>query len=141
MAPLIGAAIPIIGSLLDKLIPDKEAAAKAKLELMELQSRGELAELEWAMKAIIAEASSSDPYTSRARPSFLYVIYALILMSVPVAIATIVAPVEATQFVDGFRGFLSSIPEPFLWLFGAGYLGYSGARSWDKRNMWQGMRQ
>lgn len=141
MAPLIGAAIPVIGQLLDKLIPDKQAAAKAKLELMELQSRGDLAELEWAMRAIIAEASSSDPYTSRARPSFLYVIYALILMSVPVAIATIVAPIEAAQFTDGFKAFLGSIPEPFLWLFGAGYLGYSGARSWDKRNMWHGMKQ
>lgn len=143
MAPLVASAIPILGSLLDKLIPDREAAAKAKLALLELESKGELAELDWAMKAIIAEAQSGDPFTSRARPAFLYVIYIYILMAVPVAMVSVFAPEEVIRFTDAFRAFLGAVPEPFLWLFGAGYLGYSGARSWDKKNMWdhmEGMR-
>ena len=35
------------------------------------------------MSAIVAEANSSDPWTSRARPSFLYLIYVLLLFAVP----------------------------------------------------------
>jgi hypothetical protein len=31
------------------------------------------------MAAVLAEAESPDPWTSRARPSFLYVMYVLLL--------------------------------------------------------------
>ncbi len=34
------------------------------------------------MTAIVAEANSADPWTSRARPSFLYVMYALLLWAI-----------------------------------------------------------
>jgi len=35
-----------------------------------------------SLSAIMAEANSHDPWTSRARPTFLYVIYGVILLSV-----------------------------------------------------------
>src|SRR3546814_9324953 len=76
-----------VGSkLIDKLIPDPQAKAKAQLDLLSLQQNGELKELETRMSAIVAEASSADPWTSRARPSFLYVFYFVILS------LTVVAP-------------------------------------------------
>ena len=37
--------IPVIGKVLDRVIPDKGAAAEAKLKLLELQQSGELAKL------------------------------------------------------------------------------------------------
>jgi len=35
-----------------------------------------------SLSAILAEANSADPWTSRARPTFLYVIYGIILLCV-----------------------------------------------------------
>lgn len=42
------ALIPLIGSVLDKVLPDATAAADAKLKMVEMVQRGELAELEAA---------------------------------------------------------------------------------------------
>ena len=69
------------GKLIDKLFPDPEQRAKAQLELMKMQQAGELDEVKVQLSAIIAEAQSSDPWTSRARPSFLYVVYILLLQT------------------------------------------------------------
>ncbi|MCA3070912.1 MAG: hypothetical protein ING77_18620 [Rhodocyclaceae bacterium] len=35
-----------------------------------------------SLSAILAEVASGDPWTSRARPTFLHVIYGVILLSV-----------------------------------------------------------
>lgn len=119
--------------ILDKVIPDPEARARAKHELIVLQQQGEFKELEERMHAIVAEAQSADPWTSRARPSFLYVMYALILSAVPMGFLTSYFPTEAAQVTAGFNAWLAAIPEPMWWLFGSGYLGYAVARSHDKR--------
>lgn len=135
MNPLIVGGIFEIGkSLIDKLMPNPEAKAKAQMDLLVLQQSGELKELETRMSAILAEANSSDPWTSRARPSFLYVFYAIILGM------TVVAPVLGVfnpQAMDVFfanvgKGF-DAIPEELWWTFTAGYLGYAGARTFEKR--------
>ena len=55
------------------------ARDKAKLELLQLQGTQELAEINARLSAIVAEANSQDPWTSRARPSFLYVVYLMLL--------------------------------------------------------------
>lgn len=68
MAPLIAAAIPVIGSLLDKLIPDKQAADKAKLELLKLEAKGDLSELQTVASIIVAEAKSESWLTRSWRP-------------------------------------------------------------------------
>ena len=60
-----------ITSIIDKIIPDKEARAKAKLELMKLEGTQEMNLIEARLQAIVAEANSQDPWTSRARPSFM----------------------------------------------------------------------
>ncbi len=60
-----------ITSIIDKIIPDKEARAKAKLELLTLHGNQEMQMIEAQLQAIVAEANSKDPWTSRARPSFL----------------------------------------------------------------------
>lgn len=43
---MIAALIPLIGSVIDKIFPDKEAADQAKLKVLEMQQSGELAKLQ-----------------------------------------------------------------------------------------------
>lgn len=53
------------------------------------------------MKAIIAEAQSRDPWTSRARPSFMYVMYVLILFSIPRGAISVVDAAAARAIGEG----------------------------------------
>jgi len=45
MLPVLSALLPFAGKVLDKVIPDPEAKAKAQAELAQLQQSGELAKL------------------------------------------------------------------------------------------------
>lgn len=49
------ALIPLIGSVLDKVLPDATAAADAKLKMVELVQRGELAELDAAKSLALGQ--------------------------------------------------------------------------------------
>ena len=132
MIPLITAALPILGQLLDDVIETDEEKAKAKAKLLKLQQEGNLKDMEVRLSAILAEAQSSDPWTSRARPSFMYVIYILILSSIPMGFLFAFYPETADAVTQGFTGWLNAIPDSLYTLFGAGYLGYAGARTVDK---------
>ncbi len=122
-----------IGSkIIDKLFPDPEQKARAQIELLAMQQRGELDEMKTQLSAIIAEAQSADPWTSRARPSFLYVVYVLLLWSIPMGIMTIFRPDAAMAFTAGFQSWMLAIPEPVLTLFGVVMTGYVAGRSWEK---------
>ena len=125
-----------VAKLIDKIIPDREARDKAKLELIKLQGSQEMEVLQTQLSAIVAEANSRDPWTSRARPTFLYVIYGVILLSVIGSIIGIWWPAEVFQAAENLSKLLNAVPESLWWLFGAGYLGYTGARSFDK---WRGV--
>jgi hypothetical protein len=129
---LVETLIGPIASLLDKLIPDKEARARAKLELLRLEGTQELRSIEARLGAIVAEAGSQDPWTSRARPSFLYVIYVLLLWSLPMGVLAAFSPATARDIAAGMNAYLAGLPEPLYALFGTGYLGYTAARQWGK---------
>ena len=129
---LIEAIIGPVSKLLDKIIPDPQARDRAKLELIKLQGDQEMQAIGVQMQAIIAEAQSADPWTSRARPSFLYVMYALILWAVPMGLISAVNPAMAKGIADGMTAYLRGIPEELYALFGTGYLGYTAARTWGK---------
>lgn len=134
MNPLLLSGIFEIGKgLIDKLLPDPAAKAKAQMDLLIMQQNGELKELETRMSAILAEANSPDPWTSRARPSFLYVIYVMILMSIPMGILSAFRPDMAGAIAAGMQAWLAAIPEDLYVLFGVGYVGYAGARTFEKR--------
>jgi hypothetical protein len=121
-----------IASIIDKIIPDKEARAKAKLELIRLEGSQEMLMIEAQLKAIVAEAQSPDPWTSRARPSFLYVMYAMILWALPMGVLAAFSPATAKDIAAGMNAYLNGLPEPLYALFGTGYLGYTAARQWGK---------
>lgn len=130
--PLIDSLIAPIASILDKVIPDKAARERAKLELLQLEGTHEMQLIEARLSAIVAEAQSADPWTSRARPSFLYVMYALILFSVPMGILAAFEPGTARDVGEGMTRYLAALPDALYALFGTGYLGYTAARQWGK---------
>jgi hypothetical protein len=129
---LVDALIGPLASIIDKIIPDKEARAKAKLELIALEGTQEMQMIEAKLKAIVAEANSADPWTSRARPSFLYVMYILLLASLPMGVLSAFNPAAAQDIAAGMNAYLAGLPEPLYALFGTGYLGYTAARQWGK---------
>jgi hypothetical protein len=130
--PLIESLIGPVAAIIDKIIPDKEARARAKLQLLELEGTQELQQIQTRLSAIIAEANSADPWTSRARPSFLYVIYTLLLWAIPMGLLAAFRPEAARDVAAGMNAYLGGLPEPLYALFGTGYLGYTAARQWGK---------
>ena len=130
--PLFEALIGPLTSIIDKVIPDKAAREKAKLELLRLEGTQELEIVQARLAAIVAEAQSPDPWTSRARPSFLYVMYVMILFSLPMGLVAWIDPQAARDIGGGITAYLNGLPEPLYALFGTGYLGYTVARQWGK---------
>ena len=65
-------------ALIDKLIPDKQAQADAKLKLLSLQQSGGLKEIEASMNVIVAEAKSEHWITSAWRPITMLVFVAIV---------------------------------------------------------------
>ena len=128
----ISSIFAIGGKLIDKLFPDPEQKAKAQLELLKMQQEGELEGVKVQLSAIIAEAQSADPWTSRARPSFLYVVYILLLSAIPMGVLTVFSPDSATQLTLGFKAWLAAIPDSILTLFRTVMTGYVLGRSWEK---------
>ncbi len=129
---IIDGIIGPVAALIDKIIPDPKARDEAKLKLIELQGAQELEGVKAQLSAILAEAQAADPWTSRARPSFLYVMYALLLWSIPMGLIAAVRPEMARAIADGMNAYLAGIPESLYALFGTGYLGYTAARQWGK---------
>lgn len=80
----------------------------------------------------VATARRRDGWSERARPGFLYVMYALLLWSVPVGLIAAVRPEMARAIAAGMAAYWQAIPEPLYALFGTGYLGYTAARAWGK---------
>lgn len=129
----LGAVFDFGSKIIDKLFPDKTEAEKLKLAMLQQQQAGEFKDLEMRFSAIVAEANSQDPWTSRARPSFMYVMYVLLLSALPMGVLFAFQPDTAQAVTDGVGRWLNALPEELWWLFGAGYLGYSGARTFEKR--------
>jgi hypothetical protein len=116
-----------------KLSPEDKAKFQASID--ENQTQVQLAQLTLEGKAqdalareveaasanIRAEATSGDKFTSRARPSFVYVMLAIM------AANYVVFPLSGkTPLV---------YPDALFWLFGSCMLGYTGARTWEKVNI------
>jgi len=106
--PLFEALIGPLASIIDKVIPDKAAREKAKLELLRLEGTQELEVVQAWLAAIVAEAQSADPSTSRARPSFLDVMYAMILFSLPMGLVACFSPQVARG--SGITTYLNGCP-------------------------------
>ena len=71
--------LPIVGDVLDKIIPDPAAQAEAKLKLMELAQKGEFTEMTTKADIIKAEANSESWLAQSWRPIMMLTFGALIV--------------------------------------------------------------
>ena len=118
-----------VGKLVKDVVGTFKLSPEAKLEFEKALAENEFklkqmdAELEskladTASANIRAETTSSDKFTSRARPMFMYTVNAILAWNY------IVVPIFGRNPVE--------LPEALFWLFGSSILGYVGARSWEK---------
>lgn len=125
----VTSAISMGGKLLDdainKIWPDPAAKASAEATLMKANADAALAAMQQQMSVMLAEANSTDKWTSRARPSFLYVMYALMLSSIPFAVIWAINPNIGTNMATGMKYWLGAIPDNMWTTFqfiGGGYM-------------------
>jgi hypothetical protein len=126
-----GDPIKSIGDLVDQfhMSPDQKAQMQQAAQGLEVQ-RGQIeAARDEALatlqsRNITAETTSDDPFVRRARPSFLYV------MITGIAFSIIVFPILNLITHRGLT--MVEIPTTYLDLFGVSFLGYTGARTWEK---------
>lgn len=71
-------------------------------------------------------------YVSLARPTFLYVMYAMILWAIPLGLLAAIHPAAAQAVTASMTAYFTGLPEPLYTLFGAAYLGYTAARQYGK---------
>jgi len=120
--------------ILNRTVKDPKARQKIRGELAQtLAAREEAASTEIA-KIAGTGSVTVDPWIKKARPTFLYVVYAMVFGAIPFGVLYGFAPEFSGRFVEGMALFLKAIPDLVWYLFGSAYLGYSGLRSWDKKN-------
>ena len=130
---MFGLLLPLIGKVLDRVLPDKAASEAAKLELFKAVQTGELAQLDADVKLALgqieinkAEASNPSLFVSGWRPAVGW------LCSVGLAYTFLLQPLLA--WVSGIR----SIPVPPTLDLGdlmtllAGLLGLGSLRTYEK---------
>lgn len=71
--------IPAVTSIIDKIIPDPQAASEAKLKMLEMAQKGELADLTTRAEIVKAEAASGSWLASSWRPITMLVFTSLIV--------------------------------------------------------------
>ena len=133
---MLQALIPIVGSLLDKLIPDPQAAADAKLKMLDLAQKGELAALDADVKLAVgqletnkAEAANANVFVSGWRPFIGWVCGAALVYHyivrpmLPWILAMVGKPVPPIPPLD--MGDLITIL--------LGMLGLGGLRTYEKK--------
>lgn len=76
MTPLVGGLITAALGIIDKVIPDPEAKARAKLEVIKLEQQGEFKKLDADLQVMLAqaainqeEAKSTDAFRGGWRPA------------------------------------------------------------------------
>jgi len=108
---------------------DANKAAELALKVQELEGSIEQARI----SIMVAEASSSDKWTSRARPGFLYLFYlVVIVLALAAPFMGIFFPAQMSQFYVNVKAGFEAVPEAMWWTFTTGYLGYVGARQYGK---------
>ncbi len=138
MASIIGATVLeelVKGALgiASKYIPDAEAKANFELEIAQLQAQVQNTQVQADAAVAVeqskvneVEAASEDKYTSRARPTIIYVCgfgfgYQYILQ-------------PFMLFVINCMGKVLTIPTLDMTAIGTILLGLCGLRSWDKNS-------
>lgn len=121
-----------ISTILDRVLPDKSAAAAAKAQLVQLEANGELQTILGQIDIDKAEAGSSNKYAADWRPTMGYILaaafgYTFILQ--PLLQFSLVAfkvNFDVTQ--------LPKLDMSTLMPITLGMLGLAGAHAWESVN-------
>jgi hypothetical protein len=129
------ALIPLVGKVIDNILPDPAVAADAKLKLLELQQKGQLAELDADLRVALGqmeinkvEAASTNWFVAGWRP---FVGWAC---GASFAYAALLEPLMrfgATVWFD-YRGTFPVIDTNLTMQILVGLLGLGGLRSFEK---------
>jgi len=125
-------AAKLIDDAINKIWPNPTDEAAAQATIIKANADAALATLAQQMSVMLAEANSTDKWTSRARPSFLYVMYILMLGSLPMAVLYAFDPKHAELIAVGLQKWLAAIPDTMWQMFGLCFLGYSASRTFEK---------
>jgi roadblock/LC7 domain-containing protein len=127
MIPIVTALLPALGTLIDRLIPDRAAAEKAKAE-MELQLVNAANEAAMAQVEVNkVEAGHSSVFVAGWRPSIGWVCAA------GLAWAFVVAPIASwSLMVLGIKAELPAIQFDHLFELVLAMLGIGGLRTFEK---------
>jgi Holin of 3TMs, for gene-transfer release len=128
----IGAGAKLIDDAIDKIWPNPEDKAKAEAISIRAAADAAVVTMQAQMSVMLAEEQSQDKWTSRARPSFLYVVYLMILTGIPMGVLWAFEPAYAERIAIGLQRWLQAIPSDLWSLFSTGYLGYVAARTVEK---------
>lgn len=132
MGGAIKSAADLIKDGIDKIWPNPQDDAAAKVAILKANTDAVISQLDAQNRAANAEAASADPWTSRARPSFLYVMYLLILAAIPMGFLAAIRPDMAKDVASGMQAWLAAIP-PQLWeVFGLCFSVYGVSRTVEK---------
>ena len=120
--------IPVIGNLIDKAIPDADAANKAKAELVTMQTKGELDALLGQLEINKEEAKSSSTFVAGWRP------FSGWICGVALAYVAILEPILrfGATVAFGYAGAFPTIDTDLTLQVLLGMLGLAGARSFEK---------
>jgi hypothetical protein len=127
MVPIVTALLPALGTLIDRLIPDRAAAdkAKAEMELQLVQAANAAAMAQVEVNKI--EAAHSSVFVAGWRPSIGWVCAA------GLAWAFVVAPVASwALLVLGVKAELPAIQFDHLFELVLAMLGIGGLRTFEK---------
>ncbi len=128
------ALIPLIGTVLDKVLPDPAAQADAKIKLLELAQQGELAVLDAETKMALGQMeinkaeAQTDMFRGGWRPATGWacvfgLIYQFLLQPVLPWLVTV---------LGGSVPALPPIDNETLMVLLTGMLGLGGLRSWER---------
>lgn len=122
----------LLNSAINKIWPDPADKAKAEAITMAAAADATISTMRTQMSLALAEAQSGDKWTSRARPSFMYVMYAMILWSIPMGFLAAWKPELATAIALGMRSWLAAVPDMLWQVFGWCFGAYAAGRSGEK---------
>lgn len=129
MTPLLAPIFGIIGTVIDRLVPDKAAAEKAKLEMaVALQTQEFQIQIE-QIKVNANEANSTNWFVAGARPAIMWICgFALAYVSVLEPIARFVSKVWF-----GYDGEFPVIDTDITMQVLFGILGLGAYRTFEKK--------
>lgn len=133
--------VPVIGSLLDKLIPDKDAREKVEARLKEISLSGELERDIAQIRANMMEGSHHSIFVAGWRPWIGWICGTSILLGAIVKIFLPALIVVISAFTDGDTSRLQALLDglktvdvSFFYPIVLGMLGLGGMRSYEKRH-------